>query len=89
MKSSVPNSKEMDFCDKKVEATKHRFEWCTAIRKHRFMRCGRSSKHMKMPGKCEGPRWLGEDLKHKMKNGERSTKEGTIWLDESTGMKKP
>ena len=54
------------FVDRKGEAKKHRPEWCAAIRKYRCMTCGRSSKHMRMQGTCEGPRWLGEDSQHKM-----------------------
>ena len=29
--------------------------------------CGRSSKHMKMQGTCEGQGWLGKDSKHERK----------------------
>ena len=36
------------------------------LQKNRCMRCGRSSKHMRMQGTCEGLRWLREDSKHKL-----------------------
>ena len=35
--------------------------WCAAESKYRCMRCGISSDMVNMPGKCEGPRWLGKD----------------------------
>ena len=54
------------FVDTKVEAKKHRTEWCVAASKYRCMRCVRNSKKMKMPGICEGPEWLGEDFNHKL-----------------------
>ena len=41
------------------EAKKHRTEWCVAANEYRCVRCGKSSKHMKMQGACEGPRWAG------------------------------
>ena len=46
----------------KGEAKEHRTERCAAA----CMRCGRSSKYLKMQGKCEGPEWLCEDFKHKL-----------------------
>ena len=38
------------FVNKKVEAKKHRTEWCAAANKYECMRCGRSSKNMKKQG---------------------------------------
>ena len=40
--------------------------WCGAANKDLCMRCGRSSKNMKMQGTCKGPEWLREDSKHKL-----------------------
>ena len=48
------------FVDKKSEETKHRTEWCAEANKYRCMRCGKSSKHMKMPGKCAVPKILSK-----------------------------
>ena len=45
------------FVDKKSEETKHRTEWCAEANMHRCMRCGKSCKYMKMPGKCTGPKF--------------------------------
>ena len=59
----TPNEK-WNFVERKVEAKKHRMVWCAAGSQFRCMRCGRSSKHMKMPGKCEGPRWSGKNSDH-------------------------
>ena len=56
------------FVDMKVEAKKHRTEWCAAASNHRCMRYGRSSKKMNMPGKCEVPedaKVVGEALQSK------------------------
>ena len=39
------------FVDQKMEETKHRTEWCAEASRYRCTRCGKSSKHMKMPGK--------------------------------------
>ena len=33
----------LDVCEQKVEAKKHRAEWCAAASKHRCVRCGRRS----------------------------------------------
>ena len=44
------------FVDQKMEETKHRTEWCAEGSRYRCTRCGKSSKHMKMPGKCAGPK---------------------------------
>ena len=38
------------FLDQKREDTKHRTEWFAQANKYRCMRCGRSSRYMKMPG---------------------------------------
>ena len=35
-------------------------EWCAEAKQYRFMRCGRDSKYMKMPGKCTWPKYLSE-----------------------------
>ena len=52
----------------KGEGDRHRTEWYAATRTHGCMRCGRSSKKMTVPGKCDGPRWLEKDLNHKLKS---------------------
>ena len=49
------------FVDQKREETKNRTEWCAEANKYRCMRCGRSSKRMKMPGKCKGPKYWSEN----------------------------
>ena len=46
------------FVDQKKEETKHRTEWCAEAEKYRCMRCGKSSKYTKVPGKCTGPKYL-------------------------------
>ena len=47
-----PKLKEKwSFVDRKNEGTKHRTDWCAEADRFRCMRCGRGSKHMKMPGK--------------------------------------
>ena len=46
--------------DKRSEGMKHRTEWCAEADRCRCMRCGRGSKHMKMPGRCDGPNFLVE-----------------------------
>ena len=62
-----PRPKEKwTFVNKNVEARKHRTECRTAAIKCRCLRCGRSSKQMKIQVKCEGPKWLQEDSKHKL-----------------------
>ena len=62
-----PTPKEKwTFVDQKGEARKHRTEWCAAAIKYRCLRCGRSSTNLKIQGKCEGPKWLQEDSKHKL-----------------------
>ena len=55
--------------------TKHRAEWCAETKKYRCMRCGKSSKDMKMPGKCTGPTFLLEIFGV----GESVTLEVMIW----------
>ena len=45
-------------CCKPEQVGKHRTEWCVEADKKRCMRCGWSSKYVKMPGKCEGPKFL-------------------------------
>ena len=47
------------------ETKKHRTE-CVTANKCRCITCGRSSKHLKMQGTCEEPKWLREDSKHKL-----------------------
>ena len=59
----VPQPKEQwIFVDRRGEETKHRTEWCAQAKKHRCIRCERSSKHMKMQGKCGGPKYLSKNL---------------------------
>ena len=56
-----PKQKEkLIFVDQKREETKHRTEWCAEADRYRCMRCGRGGKHMKMPGKCTGPKFLSK-----------------------------
>ena len=50
------------FVDKKSEETKHRTEWCAEADRYRCIRCGRGSKYMKTPGKCEGPKFLSKKV---------------------------
>ena len=58
-----PNPRERwIFVDKKREEMKHRTEWYVQANKCRCMRCGRSSKYMKMPGTCMGPKYVSEIL---------------------------
>ena len=59
----IPNPEEKCFCFTKKE--KHRTECCVAANTDRCMTWGRSS-NFQMPEKCEGPRWLGENSKHKL-----------------------
>ena len=54
------------FANKKGKAQKHHTEWCAIAHKYRCVRCGRSSKNLKMQGKCVGPKWLTEDSTHKL-----------------------
>ena len=49
------------FVDKKREVMKHQTEWCAQANKYRCMKCGRSSKYMKMPEKCTGPKCLSKN----------------------------
>ena len=54
-----PKEKEKwSFIDKRSEGMKHRTEWCAEADRNRYMRCGRGSKYMKMPGRCIGPKFL-------------------------------
>ena len=71
-KSSHSQKKSGPFVDKKREETRHRTEWCAAVR---CMRCGRGSKYMNMQGKSTGRGSWQRIWKH----GERDTWEGTIW----------
>ena len=48
------------FVDRKSEGMKLRTEWCAEADRYRCMRCGRGSKHMKMLGKCTGPKFLSK-----------------------------
>ena len=63
-----PNPKDKwIFVEHRVEAQKHRTEWCAATSTHCCMRCGRNSEKMKLPGQCEGPQVVGKDGNHKLK----------------------
>ena len=56
-----PKPKEKwSFIDKRSEGMKHRTEWCEEADRYRCMRDGRGSKHMKMPGRCTGPKFLSQ-----------------------------
>ena len=48
------------FVDRKCEGMKHRTEWCAEADRYRCMRCG--SKYMKMPGRCNRPKFLSKSL---------------------------
>ena len=63
---SPGQQKKRTFVKKKEEAKKHQTEWCATANKYRCLRCGRSSKHVKMQGECQGPKWLREGSKHKL-----------------------
>ena len=59
-----PKPKEkLSFVDKRSEGMKHRTEWCAESNRYRCMRCGRGSKYMKMPGRCNGPKFLSKSVK--------------------------
>ena len=60
------DERKVDLCAQKMEAKRHRTEWCAAGSNYRCMRCGRSGKKMNMPGACEDPRWLGTDFNCKL-----------------------
>ena len=45
---------------KKRQEMKHQTEWCAQANKYQCMRCGKSSKYMKIPGKCTGPKCLSK-----------------------------
>ena len=51
------------FVDQKREETKHRTEWCAEASRYRCKKCGKSSKHMKMPGKCARPKFLSTNFR--------------------------
>ena len=41
--------------ESEVEADKHRAERCATSNKNRCMSCGKNSRNMRMPGRCDGP----------------------------------
>ena len=57
-----PKERRM-FVDMKSEETRHRTEWCVEANKYRCMSSGWSRKFLKMPWKCEGPKYVSENLK--------------------------
>ena len=58
-----PKPKEKwSFVDKRRERMKHRPEWCAEANRYRCVRCGKGSKYMKMPGRCDGPQFLSKRL---------------------------
>ena len=59
--SSNPKEK-WSFVGKRRERMKHRTEWCAEANRYRCMRCGNGSKYMKMPGRCDGPKFLSKRL---------------------------
>ena len=80
-----PKPKEKgSFVDKRRESMKHRTEWCAEADRYRCMRCGRGSKYMKMPGRCDGPKFLSKRLE----NGEGVTWDVMTWSEEWTGREK-
>ena len=59
-----PKPKEkLIFVHTRSGGMKHRTEWCAEANRHRCMRCGRGSKYMKMPGRCNEPKFLSKSLK--------------------------
>ena len=48
------------FVDKRREKIKHRTEWRAEANRYRCTRCGKGSKHVKMPGRCDGPKFLSK-----------------------------
>ena len=77
-----PKPKEKwTFVDKKREETKHRTEWCAEADRYRCMRCGRGSKHMKMPGKMYRTKILFPQI---WENGEGVIWEVMTWSEEWT-----
>ena len=72
------------FVDERRERMKHRTEWCAEANRYRCMRCGKGSKHMKMPGRCDGQNSCREDWK----NGEGAIWEVMNWSEEWTGREK-
>ena len=55
----VTAKRKVEFCrQEEGERMKHRTEWCAEANRYRCMRCGRGSKYMKMPGKCDGPKFF-------------------------------
>ena len=59
-----PKPKEKwSFVDKRSEGMKHRTDWCAEASWYRCMRCGRGSKYMKMPDRCNGQQFLSKSLK--------------------------
>ena len=58
-----PKPKEKwSFVDKKSEGMEHRTEWCAEANRYRCTRCGRGCKYMKMPGRCDGPKFLSKRI---------------------------
>ena len=47
---------------KSLSQSRKRTEWCAEADRYRCMRCGRGSKYMKMPGRCNGPKFLSKSL---------------------------
>ena len=52
------------FVDKRRESMKHRTEWCAEANRYPCMRCGKGSRYMKMPGRCDGPKFLSKRLEN-------------------------
>ena len=81
-----PKPKEKwTFVDQKRDETKHRTEWCAEADRHRCVRCGESSKYMKMPGRCTGPKFLSKKFGE---NGEGTVWKVMTWSGEWTGREK-
>ena len=64
--------REVDFVDRKVEATKHRMEWCAAASKYRCRRCGRSSKQLKNARSMRRPEVVGEEFRPQAESMEKN-----------------
>ena len=72
-----------------MQAKKHRTKWCAAASKYRCTRCGRSRIKMKMREKCEDPRRLVKDSKHKLKRWGKARLGGHDMLRRVDHMERP
>ena len=59
--------REVGCCGQKMEAKKHRMEWCCGHEQIPWYEMWKNSKHKRMLGKCEGARWTGKEFNHRLK----------------------